>query len=110
MKTISRILIILMIGAFVSGALYLTLENTSIASSSDGAPSFDQMPASLTGDLSAPPTRPEGGDHDSVSLSRGLSEVGASLAKLTGITLFVLLVQKMVEQMKKRRANQPGLR
>jgi len=103
MKTIFRILIILMVGALVSGALYLTVENTSVAPSVDSAPSFDQMPAPSTGDLSELPTRPEGDDHDAASLSRGLSKVGVSLAKLTGITLLVLLIQKVFEQVKKRR-------
>jgi len=107
MKTIFRILIILIVGALVSGALYLTFENTSVAPSVDSAPSFDQMSAPPTGDSSALPTRPEGGDHDAASLSRGLSEVGASLAKITGITLIVLLVQKVFEQVKKRRGFKP---
>jgi len=109
MKTILRILIILLIGALVSGGIYLTAQNTTLASDANSAPSFDQMPAPSTGDLSELPTRPEGGDHDAASLSRGLSEVGVSLAKLTGITLLVLLIQKVFEQVKKRRAIKPAL-
>lgn len=110
MKAILRILIILIIGALVSGALYLSIENTTIASSTDGAPSLEQMPAPPTGDLTQLPTRPEGDlDHNTASLSRGLSEVGVSLAKLTGITLLVLLVQKVFEQVKKRRVIKPAL-
>jgi hypothetical protein len=109
MKTIIRILIILLIGALVSGGIYLTVQNTTLAPDASSAPSFDQMPTPPTGDLSALPTRPEGGDHNTASLSRGLSEVGVSLAKLTGITLLVLLVQKVFEQVKKRRVLKPAL-
>lgn len=110
MKTVLHILIILIVGALVSGALYLTIQNTTIASSVDGAPSFDQMSAPLTGDLTQLPTRPEGGlDHNAASLSRGFSEVGVSLAKLTGVTLLVLLIQKVFEQVRKRRVVKPAL-
>jgi len=109
MKTILRILTILLIGAFVSGGIYLTVQNTTLASDTSSAPSFDQIPAPPSGDLSELPTRPEGGDHNAASLSHGLSEVGVSLAKLTGITLIVLLIQKVFEQVKKRRAIKPAL-
>ena len=115
MKTILRILVILMVGTIVSGALYLTFENTSLLlSDSGGFPERttelgegSEMPASDTGEL---PTRPEGGDdHNAASLSRGLSEVGIALAKLTGITLLVLLIQKVFEGVKKWRAIKPAL-
>ena len=109
MKTILRIFIILLIGALVSGGVYLTVQNTTLASDTGSAPSFDQMPAPSTGDLSELPARPEGGDHDAASLSRGLSEIVVSLAKLTGITLLVLLVQKVFEQVKKRWVVKPAL-
>lgn len=110
MKIILRILIILMIGTLVSSTLYLTIENTSMASSFDSNPSFDQMPVTTTGDFSQPPTRPdENSNHNAVSLLRSLSEVGVFLVKLTGITLLVLLVQKVFEQVKKRRAVKPTL-
>lgn len=107
MKTILRILLILLIGALVSGALYLVVENTSFASSVDGASRLGQMPAQPTGELARLQTPTGGADHDVISPSRGLSEVGASLAKLTGITLLVLLVQKAFAQMKKRRVVKP---
>jgi len=110
MKTILRILTILMIGALVAGGVYLIGQNTATVSDTGGAPSIEQMPDMSTVDLSALPARPEGGDHDAASLSRGLSEVGTSLAKLTGITLLVLLIQKGFEQLKKWRAPKPVLR
>ena len=81
MKTILRILIILLIGTLVAGRIYLIAQNTTLASATNEAPSFDQMPAPPTSDLSEPPTLPEGGDDlNAVSLSRGLSEVGVSTA------------------------------
>jgi hypothetical protein len=109
MKTILRIVIILLIGALVSGGIYLIVQNTTLASDASSTPSIDQMPAPPTGDLPELPTRPEGGDNDAASRSRSLSEVGVSLAKLTGITLLVLLVQKVFEQVKKQRVVKPTL-
>lgn len=110
MKTILRILTILMIGALVAGGVYLIGQNTVTISDTGGAPSIEQMPDMSTADLSELPARPEDGDHDAASLSRSLSEVGTSLAKLTGITLLVLLVQKGLEQLKKWRGPKPVLR
>jgi len=111
MKTILRILTILLIGALVSGGIYLIVQNTTLASATSSAPSFDQMPDTSTGDLSELPARPDGdSDHNAASLSRGLSEVGVALAKLTGITLLVLLIQKGFEQLKKWRVAKPALR
>ena len=104
MKTILRIFVIFLVGVLVSGALYLTIENTSLFSSgggfSEGAPEFGERPEMPAGDMSEPPE----GDHDhhAASLSRGLSEIGVSLAKITGITLFVLFVQSLFVNLKKR--------
>jgi len=111
MKTILRILTILLIGVFVSGGIYLIVQNTALASDTGSAPSFDQIPDISGGDLSQLPARPDGdSDHDSASLSRGFSEVSVSLAKLTGITLLVLFIQKVFEQLRKRRLFKPALR
>jgi len=41
--------------------------------------------------------RPEGGDHHEASFTRGLSEVLVTLAKLTGITVLILSLQKGFE-------------
>jgi len=63
------------------------------------------MPTSDTGEL---PAIPEGGDdHHAASLSRGLSEIGISLAKITGITLLVLLIQKVIGYLPPRRKVKP---
>lgn len=109
MKTILRILTIILIGALISAGVYLIVQNTFLASETGGAPSFEQMPASASGDASQLPTRPAGdSDHDSASFSRGLSEVGLSLAKISGITLLVLLIQKVFKPLKKRRRIAPA--
>jgi len=110
MKTILRILTILLVATLVSGGIYLIGQNTATVSEMGDTPSFDQMPDLSTADVSEPPARPAGGDHDAASLSRGLSEVGVSLAKLTGITLLVLLFQKGFGQLKKWRVPKPVLR
>lgn len=111
MKNILRILTILLVATLVSGGIYLIGQNTATVSEMGDAPSFDQMSDTSTTDSSELPIRPEGGgDHDAASLSRGLSEVGVSLAKLTGITLLVLLFQKGFGQLKKWRVPKPVLR
>ena len=98
MKTIFRTLVILLAGLLVSGALYLAFENMSFLSGTAERP---EMPSGETTGL---PARPESGDHqDSVSLTRGLSEVGISLVKLTGITLLVLLTQTAIARLPRRR-------
>ena len=100
MNTILRILVILLIAGAVSGGIYALVENTSLISSAEaerGAPS--QMTST---DGQSMPTRPEGGeDHDSASFSRGLGEVGMLLAKITGITVIILLIQKGIEFLQK---------
>lgn len=110
MKTILRILTILLIGALVAAGIYLIVQNTTLVSDMSSAPSLDQLPTTTTGNFSQPSTRPEGDfDHDSASLSRGLSEVSVSLSKLAGITTIILLVQNLVGLLKKRRVFKPTL-
>ena len=106
MKTILRIIIILLAAVIVSGALYLTIENTSVISDASGFPEggseFGERPEMPADDVSNLPERSDGGgDHHAASLSRGLSGVGIALAKITGITLFVLLAQGLFTQLKR---------
>lgn len=100
MKTILRILVILLIAVAVSGGIYSLVENTSLMSSVDAE---HGQPPQMTGtDGQSMPTRPEGGeDHDAASLSRGFGEVGTLLAKITGITIVILLIQKAIELLQK---------
>lgn len=115
MKTIIRTLVILLVAVLVAGALYLVVENTSLLSSGggfpEGASEFGERPEMPSGELGERPEMPtgegerfEGGhdDHNAASLSRGLSEVFASLVKIAGITVVVLAVQFVVKQMQKR--------
>jgi len=112
MKTILRILVIVLVGVLVSSALYLIVENTSILSDAGGFPDsaaeFKARPEMPVGELGE---RPEGDndDHHVVSLSRGLSEIGVSLAKITGITLLVLSVEGLFVRLKKRWSTKPTL-
>jgi len=111
MKTVLRIIVILLVGVLVSGALYLIVENTSLLSSvsgfPEGASEFGERPEMPVGDIDE---RPEGDlDHHAISISRGLSEIGVSLAKISGITFLVLLVQGLYVHLKKRWFTKPTL-
>ncbi|MBK6647592.1 MAG: hypothetical protein IPG44_17935 [Anaerolineales bacterium] len=94
MKVILRILVILLVATVVSSGVYALVENTSLVSSNEaerGAP--PQM--TDTDDASFQPMeRPADGDEHGASLSRGVGEMGVLLAKISGITIIVLLVQK----------------
>lgn len=95
MKTILRILIILLIAGIVSGGVYALVENTSLMSSVGAERGAPPQMMNADGTSTQPMQRPEGGeDHDAASLSRGIGEVGVLLAKITGITVVILLVQK----------------
>lgn len=87
MKTISRIIIILLVASVVSGAFFLAFNNNSTtAISTEGG-----QPQSITntnGQSFQPMARPEG-DHDG-----GGAGVFGTLAKITGITILVIALQK----------------
>ena len=97
MKTIFRTILILLVAAFVAGALSLAVNNTSIAS---GFSEEGERPAMTTADGQTvqPMERPEGGDHDSASLVQGLSGVLGMLIKLSAITILVLALEKGFDQ------------
>ncbi len=101
MKTILQILVILLVAAAVSGGVYALVENTSLMSSvgaERGAP-----PQMTGADSQSMPARPEGGEDHAASLSRGIGEVGFLLAKITGITVVILLVQKALGLLQKNK-------
>ncbi len=102
MKTILRIIIIVLIASVVAGVFSLAVNNSSIASGSNES---GQPPAlnSSNGQSSDQLTRPEGGDRDGGSIAGGLAEVVSTLAKLTGITILVLVLQKGFGQLGNRR-------
>lgn len=94
MKIISRIILILLVASVVAGAFSFAVNNSSTTSNSnDGG----QPPAiTISNDQSTmqPVERPENGDRDGGSLTGGLAGVLGTFAKLTGITVMVLLIQK----------------
>jgi len=93
MKTILRIISIVLVAAVVAGAFFLAVNNTSSASGTNegGSPPL----VTGTNGLSFQPVeRPESGDSNEGSLIGGLTGVLGTLAKLTGITVLVLLIQK----------------
>jgi hypothetical protein len=102
MKIILRIVVILLIASVVAGVFSLAVNNSSVAfSSSEGG-----QPTAMT-DANAqsfqPMERPEGGNREGDSLAGGLAGVLGTLAKLTGITIVVLLVQKFWSLFESRR-------
>ncbi len=102
MKTIPRIIIILLVASVVTGAFSLTVNNSSITSSANegGGPSAI---TSADGQTVSPIERPEGGDLDGGSITQGLAEVLVTFAKLTAIAVIVLLIQKVFSLLGKRR-------
>jgi len=101
MKTILRIIVILLAAAIVSGGFYLVANNTSIASGSDMEHGQPPAMTSTDGQTFQPPEG--GGDHDSASLTSGLAGVGGTLAKLAGITIIILLIEKAFSMVSKRK-------
>ena len=100
MKTFLRILIIVLLGVFVAGALYLTVENSSLLADQGASELGERPEMPADGDMGE---RPDGDhDHHAPSLSRGLAEIGVALAKLTGITLVVLVTQRVFTWLQKR--------
>ncbi|SRR6266511_4876369 len=92
MKTILKIITILFVAAVVAGTFSLAVNNSSSAATTNAnGPSFQ------------PVERPEGGDREGGSITGGLAGVFGTLAKLTGITIFVVLVQKICGQLGTRK-------
>lgn len=103
MKIIVRILIILSVVLVVSGAVYLVFENTDLVSASGGpGEDFKGQSQLNDGEASAVHERSgDGGDHNSFSLSRGVQELGASLVKIGGITLAVVIAQYLFNRLRR---------
>jgi hypothetical protein len=90
MKTILRIILILIVAAVVAGAFSLAVNNNS---TSAGSSDFAQ-PSVITASNDQPIDRPGGDDHDSSSLAGGFAGVLGTLLKITGITILVVMLQK----------------
>lgn len=93
MKTIFKILAILVVASIVAGGIYLAVNNTSIVAESNERGEPPAM-MSADGQTFQPMERPDGGGHEA-SLGRGLAGAGGTLVKITVITIIVLLVQKV---------------
>jgi|WetSurMetagenome_2_1015567.scaffolds.fasta_scaffold1657059_1 hypothetical protein len=90
MKTILRIILILLVASLVAVAFSLAVNNNSITTSS----SNPGQPPAMTGSNGQSLTRPEGDDHDSGSLAGGFAGVMGTVLKITGITILVVMLQK----------------
>lgn len=105
MKTILRIVMILLAAAVVAGAFTLAANNNLITT---GSTEGGQPPAFTGSDgqtTTQPMVRPEGGDHEGGSIAGGLAGVLATLLKLTGITIVVLLLQKGINLLGRSKLN-----
>lgn len=94
MKIILRIILILLVASVVAGAFSLVVNNSSVAASGPGEGGQPPARPNANGQAIQPMGHPDGGDHEGGSIADGLGGVLATLAKLTGITLLVVLIQK----------------
>lgn len=87
MKTILKIFTILLVATVVAGVFSLAVNsNSGAATTSANGQSIQAF------------DRPEGGDREGGSITGGLAGVFGTLAKLAGISIFVLMVQRMFSQ------------
>ncbi len=89
MKTILRIIMILLVAAVIAGAFSMAVNSSSTTVSPSGG-----RPPAITGSNGQQFIRPEGGDRDGGSGAEGLGGVFGTLLKITGITILVLMLQK----------------
>jgi hypothetical protein len=99
MKIILRIIMILLVAAVVAGAFSLAVKNNLIASSSNDGGQPPSMTDSSGQTTTQQITRPEGGDRDSGSIAGGVGGILTTILKLTGITILVLVMQKIFGQL-----------
>ncbi len=90
MKTILRIIIILSIAVLVAGSFFVALKDSSMLSAESGEP---PLMTTSDGATVQPMQRPEGGEHEA-SIAGGISGLLVTIVKLTGIALFVLMLEK----------------
>jgi len=103
LKTIGKIIIILVVAAFVAGGLYLVVQN----GSTNSATAFNNQQFQTSGSTSQPQFRPEGGDFDgghagNFNLAQGLAGMIGSLMKIVILVTLVLFVQNLIANMKRR--------
>jgi len=103
MKTILKIIAILLVASVIAGGFSLAVNNISSTSGPTGG---GQPPAmtSADGQSTQPMARPEGGDNEGgASIADGLSGILFTLIKLTGITAIVLLIEKVYGMLSSRK-------
>ena len=99
MKIFLKIITIVIAASIVAGGFVLAVNKSLDTSSSTTG---DQPPtnAQFTG-------RPEGGDRNEASTSRGLAGIFATFIELTGITAIVLLIENLFSISKNRNSTSP---
>ena len=101
MKTILRIIVILLVAGIVAGGLSLAVNNSSIASDTNFEGGQPPVMTSADGQTIQPMERPE---HDEGGASTaGLSGVLLTLAKVAGITVIVTFIQSMFKKVNHRK-------
>jgi hypothetical protein len=102
MKTILKIITILIIASLVAGGFWLAFGSSS--STNSGQPT-----AIINGQTNFQPAdRPDGGERDG-SITNGLGGIFFTLVKITGIIAIVLLIEKLFS-MKNTRKLSPAQR
>jgi len=90
MKTILRIIVILLVASIVAGGFFIALEDTSTLEESGQPPALTDA----DGQSLQPTERPEGGDLEGGSVAQGLTGLLTTAAKLAGITLLALMLKR----------------
>jgi hypothetical protein len=105
-KIISRILVILLVAAIVSGGLYALVQSGSAGSTETFPPdrqfegrTFDRNP---DGTITPPDRFREHESESEFSIGHGLAGMLGTLLKIGVVTLLVLLVQKMLAKSPRR--------
>jgi hypothetical protein len=91
LKTIGKIIVILLVTAILAGGMYFLVQNSATLSRPEG-----ERPA-----LDSTTARPErfrehDGGHNEASLGRGLVGVAGTLLKFSAITAVVLFIKNML--------------
>ena len=97
MKTVLRIIMILLVGALVAGAFFLIVNYGSITSGST-----NRQLSALTNNgqfTNQQMDRFERGDRSGGSITRGIAGVFGTLLELAGITILVLLIPRRFSQL-----------
>ena len=107
MKTLQRILLILLVALVIAGIAYLALDDSPFESSGGnrhgqgkGGQSSEEEGEELN------PRQGGGGEgHYEVSIGQGLREIFGMLVKVTGITILVLGIQYFFRRIKRGRGS-----